>query len=898
MSAARPTFAERLYRALLVAYPADFRRRFGTEAAQTFRELHRDERARGGVGAVVRLWPRTVLEVIVNGMTERWETRRGRRRDRRVALTAGSPGGRVRWVAGFTQDLRYAVRTLSKQPAYSLTVIGMLTLGIAGNAAIFSVFNGLFLRPLPFPNPEQLVDFDETAPQWGLEFVSVGYPDFHAYREENTTFQAIAVVDDRVMNLSSGGDARRVAVAAATHDMARVLQIDPLLGRHFEPEEDVRDGPKVAQLGYGLWQSQFGGDPEIVGTTVRLDSEPYTVIGVLPREATFLGDAELWVPLATDVDQHPGTYYLHGIGRLKPGVTVAQAREDLLRIHRNMIESRPANEITSPVVLPVLERLLGQYRVGTMAMLAAVGLVLLIACADIAGLMLARSMTRGREIAIRTALGAGRRRIVQQLLTESLVLSLVGATLGTALGYRGASVLVAQKPDLLPSWLSFQFDGRFLAFAIALTLGTTIVIGLVPALRISGTDPQATLQAVATRVSTSATRRSLSALVVGEIALALVLLILAGLTVRDLRRLERVDPGFTTNNVLTYQLSLPEATYPEDEHELAFYRDHLERVRALPGVTAAGAVNHAPLGGGHTGNFFTAEGAPQRGDHEMNPVVLTRIASAGYLEAIGVTLLAGRDISETDREGDDARVAIVNETFAHTFWGEENVVGLRIRSGGESNPWMTVIGVTRDVKHYGLDTEMRPGVYLPMQQAPRQDMTVVVRSAVAPTSLVGPIRELLRAADPELPMASVTTMAERLDQSLWARRAASWLAAVFSAIAMILAVSGIYGVISYGVTQRSREIGIRMALGARQQQVLRLVARQGMALVGIGVALGLAGAYTASRLMATLLVGVSASDPVVYGTVTALLIGVTVAANVLPARRAARVDPMEVLRGE
>ena len=795
-------------------------------------------------------------------------------------------------------DVRYAFRTLFRQPAYALTVIGMLTLGIAGNTAIFSVFNGLFLRPLPFSEPGQLVNFDETAPRWDLEYVGMAYPDFDAWREHNESFENMAVIDGSTFAVTLQGEAQRVTGAEVTHDLAAVLGIRPVLGRNISPEEDRPGGERVVMLGHGFWQREFGGETDVLGNTLNLDGRPYTIIGVLPTEAVFVNDADLWVPLATDVTLSEGSWYLNGIGRLKPGVTIEAALEDLTRIHKNMIEDRPVNEITSPVVMPILDRFLGEYRLGTTAMLGAVGMVLLIACANIAGLTLARSIARSREMGIRLAVGAQRRRIAQQLLTESLVLAVAGALPGLALGYAGTTAMMAVMPDLLPSWITFDIDHRVVLFTLSLTMGAALVFGLVPALHASNSNVRGVLQASSGRsTETALKRRSLSALVVGEIALALVLLIVTGLSVLDVRALLNVDPGFTADNVLTYRLRLPSERYGDGERRVAFFAEHLEEIRALPGVAAAGAASARPLGG-HWGNFFKIENAPPLGPDEQNPVILNRVVSPGYLAAIGVTLLSGRDFTESDGRDEGSLAVIVNETFARRFWLDADPIGKRISHRGDSSPWMTVVGVTRDTKHYGLDTPMRPGVFQPHAQSNGGSMAIVVRSSVDPLSLVNSVRRLVHARDPELPVDNVTTMSEALDESLWARRAASWLAAIFSAVALIMAVGGIYGVISYGVSQRTHEISIRMALGAQGGQVLRLVMRQGSMLVLLGVVLGLGGAYAAAHAISPVLFGVDPGDLRVYGVVTLILGAVTLLANFLPARRAAGLDPMSGLRGE
>jgi len=799
--------------------------------------------------------------------------------------------------SSIAQDARLAIRGLLKQPTYTFTVVGLLTLGIAGNTAVFCVFNGLFLRPLPFAESERLVNFDETAPRWNLEFVGMNYTDFVSWRENNSTFEAMAVYDQREASLTTDDEPVRIGGARVTHDMPEVLGIRPVLGRLLTEQDDLPGANQVVMLGYGLWQTRYGADLDIVGRSITLEGIPHTIIGVLPKEAEFIGEAELWVPLAQDPEERSGSWWLNGIGRLKHGVTIEQAREDLTRIHKNAIEERPVNDVTSPVVLPVLERILGDYRLGTTAMLGAVGLVLLIACINVAGIVLARSLTRGREIAIRLALGAGRARVVQQHLTESLLLALIGGILGTCVGLGATSALRATAVEGPPAWVTFGFDVRVLGFVLALSVGAAIAFGIVPAFSAARSDASGTLQATASRVSTSlARRRALDLLVVGEIALSVVLLVAAGLTVRDFWALRNVDPGFTPENVLMYEVALPEVAYEDSESRLAFFETHLERIRALSGVVSAATIDIPPLGG-HTGWFFEIEDAPPEDPDAPRPVTSVRVASADYIETMGITLLSGRSFRPEDGRDEGSYVAIVNETFARRYWPEESPIGNRIRTGSQS-PWQTVIGVTRDVKHYGLDTEMRQGVYWPFPQYPRGISSVMLRTAVPPQSLVDPARQVLREMDPSLPMVDVATMSGELEESLWVRKAASRLSATFSMVALLLAVGGIYGVVSYRVNQRTKEIGIQMALGVKPGQVLGQVLRHGAVIIGIGVVLGAVGAYGAGKVLASVLVDANSSDPLVYSLVIGILVAATVTANLLPARRAAAVQPAEVLRGE
>jgi predicted permease len=531
-------------------------------------------------------------------------------------------------------------------------------------------------------------------------------------------------------------------------------------------------------------------------------------------------------------------------------------------------------------------------------LLGSVAIVLLIACANIAGLMLARALVRGREMGIRVALGASAGRIVRQLLTESLVLATAGAALGTVIGSWVSTLLVARMSEQFPRWVTFDLDWRFLAFTAAATVGAALVFGLAPALQSAGVDVSKLLHGTSTRTSASGSRRrSMRALVVAEVALALVLLIAAGLGVRDFQQLLRVDPGFRTGNVLSYTLVTPDARYDGIPARVAFWNNHLERVRALPGVTSAAAASSLPLAG-HWGWFFQVEGAPPRAPDEPNPVVLNRAVSPGYLETMDVPLIAGRDFNAFDGRTEGSRAVIVDESFVRQFFApNDDVLGRRIHTGGDS-PWMTIIGIARDVRHYGVDEAPRPGVYQPLHQLMPHQMMVAVRTAGDPAQVFDAVRTVLREQDADIAPYDVITMQQRFDDALWTRRASAWLIGVFSTIALVMAVAGLYGVISYSVTQRIPEISIRMALGARRSQVLRRILGEGVAMTAIGIALGLIVAALAARTFSSALVGTSTSDPATWIAVVALLGIVALLANLLPARRAASVQPMRALKGD
>lgn len=881
----------RCYRAALLAYPVLFRREMGADMVELFIDLCDRERASRGWWGTARFTARTLAEVIRNGLAERLNANRlagGRGRHSQSHHERGD--GLVHRIAA---DLRFAVRAMRRQPVFAVTVVAMLALGVAGVSAIFSVFNALFLRPLPFPEAHRLVNLDETAPQWNLEFVGIAYPDFHGWRDQNRTFEGMAVWNDDSYNMLIDGEPLRATAALVTHDLMEVLGIQPVLGRDITEVEDRPGGERVALVSWNLWRSQFGGSDDVLGRALELNGQPYTVVGVLPAEASFIGDVDLWTPLADDPTQH-GSWYLNGIGRLREGVTVEDARQDLAAVHRALVEAGTSNEATSPTVIPVLERYLGDFRLGTTALLGAVALVLLIACANIAGIMLARSSDRAREMGIRIALGAAGRRLVQQLLTEAALLAAVGTVVGAALGWAAVRALIASTPADIPGWIRFDPDVRVAGFAILVSIGAAAAFGLLPAVSAARPDVQQALQLAAGRATAgSGKRRLLSTLVIAELALAMVLLIGAGLFMQGFNRLTSVEPGFDPANVLTYRLALPTERY-DGAARVAFFQEHVERLRALPGVTVAAAVDNPPLGG-HSGWFVEVEGAPPRADDESNPVVLVRVTTPGYLGAMGVTLLRGRDLSDFDGREEGQSAMVVNETFVQTFLAGEDPMGRRVRLG---DSWIPIVGVTRDVQHYGLHRPMRPGVYIPHRHSQRSSLSLVVRASVDPTSLVAQARTVLREQDPSLPMFQITTMAETLEESLWNRRAASWLFAVFAAIALVMATAGIYGVISYAVTQRRHEIGIRMALGARQQSVVWQILRQGFTLLGIALLVGLPGAWLVARAMAGQVYGVRELEPLVYATVVLILVSVAMLANLLPARRAATIDPIKVLRSE
>jgi predicted permease len=884
MPPARP---RRWYRVLLALYPPSVREERGPEMECLFEAMCRDRiEEKGALGVGFRA--AAVWDALGGALVE-WLSAA---RDVIRSVTAKTMGEHMFALWG---DVRFAARQLVQQPMYSLTIVFLMAVGIAGNAAVFRIVNGLFIRPLPFEESERLVDLNETAPQWDLEILGIAYRDFDRWRAESRTFEAMTIVDFDGGNAMIDGSPLHLDYLRTTHDADDVFRMEPLLGRFFEPQEDQPDGPGVGLLTYAFWQQQFASDRDVLGRTVSIAGRPVEIIGVLPPESRFVGESDMWIPLQEDPTEFDG-WSAGGVGRLAAGVTIEQAREELLAIHKGMVDEFEVNEISFPTVTTLRDRFLGDYRLGSGFLMAAVAVVLLIVCVNIAGLVSARSMGRSQEVAVRRALGAPRGRIVRQLLTESAVLATVGAAAGLLLGAWGSGAILSRLAEEFPRWVTFDLDARFMTFAVGITVAAAVLFGLAPALQASGRA----LAGTSRTTGSLRRRRVMSMMVSGEVALALTLLVVGGLTVLDARRLADVDPGFEADGLIGYSLSLPEGRY-DSQARLAFVDDYLPRLAALPGIESAAVASSLPLSG-HWGWFFIAEGAPPRGEEDSNPVVLNRVVSPSYFETAGVEFVAGGPFDDFHGRDRGTRAVVVNETFVRTHLSHvENPIGARVVSGTDlpDDPsWMTVVGVTRDVKHYGVDEEMRPGVYQPIRQFALAGFQVALRVRGESSAILSQVRALTTEIDAELPVFDVVTMNEEMDEALWARRASSWLIAAFSAVALLLAVAGLYGMISYTVGQRTREISIRMAVGAQREDVLRQVVRQGMVLVAFGTVLGLGLSLAGARLVSGLLVGVEPRDPVVYGGVTLLVLVVAATANYLPARRAARLDPMEALRRE
>ncbi|HEX6162604.1 MAG TPA: ABC transporter permease [Vicinamibacterales bacterium] len=885
------------YRLLLRLVPRRLREKHGAEMEAMFRAELAAARERGALAAAA-VWLHAIADVcgaIPRNVLDQWR-RRGR---------VGIP--RERRSIMFGSDIRYAWRSLTHQRFGSLLVIGMLALGIGSTVAVFSLVNGLFLRPFPFPEPERLVYVNETAPKWDLEMTGINYQDYATWRRDQKVFEAIALYSPRAFNVATDEGADRTTGASVTMDFIKVLGLQPVIGRNFTQEEDAPNGPLVAMIGEAVWHERFGGRADVLGKELKLNSRVHTIIGVLPKAAEFPGSVRLWVPLQGDPNVHASNYSYDGLARLKPGVTLEQANADLVRTQQAIYDDRDKERVVTPFARDLRAHLTRDFGTVASTLGAAVSLLLVVACANVAALMLARALARRREMGIRLAVGASRTRLLRQLLVENVMLSIAGGAAGLAIGQWAISALVASLPDQAPAWTTFTLDGRMIAFTIGTSVGTAILFGWAPALHAMNNDVRGAI-ATATASSTAPVRgrRTLWALVVAEFALASLMFVCGGLLVRAYDRVRNTDPGFDASNVLTFTIAVPGVKTPDDASGAAFRKRVVDRMRQIAGVTEVGMVSCAPVSNCHWGNFYTAEHAAPKGPNDADPVILNRVASPEYFTAMGIRLKEGRFFNSSDGIGgpDQDSTIIVNESFVQTMWpGAESAVGKRLYRGSRpprDGPirWLTVVGVTKDLKHYGLERPVRPGVYLPAPLMPRAVNTVVLKTSGDPTLVANAARAALREVDPEIPAYDMRTMDERLTRSRSLRAAYSWMLGVFAVMALVLALGGSYGVTSYLVSQRTRELGIRVALGARSRDISSAVLKGSLAVVLIGVAIGIAGAIGAGRLLSSLLFGVPPYDALILSIAAVTLAATGVMANWLPARRAARVDPMISLRAD
>ncbi|HEV2864454.1 MAG TPA: ABC transporter permease [Pyrinomonadaceae bacterium] len=806
------------------------------------------------------------------------------------------------------QDIRYGLRTMRGNVGFTVVAVVALALGVGANTAIFSVVNAVLLRPLQYPNAERLVAIQELNREGRRGQVTPA--NFIDWREQSTAFEHLAAVMTRPSNLAVGDEAERVSLAVASASFFDVFGVRPASGRLFEPGDEKAGHAPVAVLSYGLWQRRFGGDPAVVGRAVTLDGRSYTVVGVAPQGFQYPERTEAWLPplrLApewteqTDVTRARGFGYLSAVGLLKPGVTLERAREEMETITARLRAQYPeTNNNRFNRVVTLQEHLVGESGTALLMLLGAVGLVLLIACANVANLLLARAAARQKEIAVRVALGATRLRLARQLLVESLLLAMLGGAAGLLLGWWGVDLLKGMMPEGFPRVEGVGIDLPVLSFTLLVSVATGVLFGLAPAVQFTKPDDVHASLKESARGSSGGARRSRlrSLLIVSEVALSLVLLVGAGLLFRSFLRLSAVELGFRPQQVLTFRVSPSGTNFRQNEQFSNFYAAVAERVAALPGVESVGAVNTLPLTKGPT-TGFRIEGAPETTPDKW-PSVNYRGVTHDYFRAANIPLVQGRFFDGRDHAA-SRRVVLVNQAAARQHFGGD-AVGKRINFGSrdpDGRPsWFEIVGVVADVRSVELGAEPTPEIYTTYTQDPFVGMTYVVRSAVEPTSLAGAVREAVRQVDKAQPVTEVKTLEQHVGRAAAEPRFNSLLLGLFAGVALLLAAAGIYGVMSYAVTQRLHEIGIRMALGAQGRDVLRLVVGQGMALALIGVGAGLVASLALTRLMRGLLYGVTATDPGTYAVVSLLLTAVALAACLVPARRAMKVDPMVALRHE
>ncbi len=794
-----------------------------------------------------------------------------------------------------TKDIRYAIRSLLKRPGFTAVAVITLALGIGLNSAIFSVINAVLLRPLAYDDPSSLVTFRSNQ----------SAPELADVEAQNRSFIKLGGVVLQALDYTAGNEPVQIQNGHVTGDFFETLGVKAELGRVITADDDKPGNPHVVVLSNALWRRQFGGDPEIVGKTIPLSGNVYTVIGVMPAGFTAPTDnSESWTPVHVSnalAAKFRGVHFLRTYGRLAAGVTIDQARSDMQLIDKNLAAQYPdENKMRNTVLIPLHESIVGESRRALLVLFAAVSLVLLIACANFANLLLARAAEREREFVIRSALGAGRWRLIRQLLTESVLVSLVGGAVAVLLAIWGTSLLVSFKPENLPRLQEIGVDLRVLGFTFGLSLLTGIVFGLLPAwAAVRGGVSESLKEGGRSSTAGGARQRLRGAFVVVELAVALVLLVGAGLLIKTFWNLRAVEPGFAADHLVTMRIELPEARYKEPDKQNRFRSQTLESLKSLPGVQAA-MVSELPLSFDSLSHDFLIDGAPHI-EPGAEPSLETRSVQGDYFRTMQIPLRSGRDFDSRDFAEKAPLVGIANEAMVRRYFPNEDPLGKRVRWARSSEVrWITIVGVVGDVKHFGLDLPEEAALYSPYTQAPpwKRWMSLIARTQSDPAAMAQAIKEQVWKVDAQLPVTKVRTMDEVAASSFAARRFNMSLLALFAVLALVLAAIGIYGVISYAVTQRTQEIGIRMALGAQAGDVLKLIIRNGLTLTLIGVVLGTAGAIALTRLMSTLLFGVTPTDKLTFIAVSAVLIFVALLACYIPARRATKVDPLVALRYE
>jgi len=800
-------------------------------------------------------------------------------------------------MSGLRQDLKYGIRMLFKKPAFTAVVVLTLALSISSTTVVFSVVNALLLRSLPYSNPDQLINVWSVFKSNNKAYASAA--NFREWQERNQSFQSLAAYDSLKLNLTGGDRPEAIDVALVTANLFPLLGVQPVRGRGFRTEEEQPATNKVAVISDGLWQRRFGADAGVVGKPLVLDGDSYTVIGIMPPRFSFPEKIDVWLPLSFVPEELADRGYNHlaVVGRLKPGVELRQAQAEMSAIMDEQVRKYPnENAGRSMRLLTFQQNLVGDIRMALWILSGAVFLVLLIACANIANLLMARATTRQKDIAIRIGLGAGRRRLIQQLLIESLLLSLFGGAMGLIFAYGGLKVLTSVGPTNIPRLSEVTIDARVLAFTLVISLLTGVIFGLIPALQ--ATKPEINEWLKDGQRSASGGpggKRARSWLVVTEMALALILLIGAGLLIKSFLILWQVEPGFNPHNVITMAISPSPPKYNTQRDFVILCQRVLEQVKSTPGVDAVGVVNQLPFSGRNLGLNFTVVGQPPVKPEDTASANF-RLVSPGYLQAMGIPLKRGRDFNDHDTR-DSTPVALINETLAKHYFANEDPIGKQLNIEGQQAP-REIVGIIGDVKQIKLDAEVKSEIYVPFFQIAVPAMNIVVRTTTDPGSMTSAVLQQISRVDPDQPVYQVKTMDEYLGESMAQRRLSTVLLGVFAALALILAALGVYGMMSYLVSQRTREIGVRMALGARQLDILKLVVRHGMWLSILGIAVGVAAALLLTRIMTSSLYGISASDPLTYLGISALLALIALLACLIPARRALKVDPIIALRYE
>jgi putative ABC transport system permease protein len=888
--------AVRGYRSALRWCPSPLRERYGDDMRRTFEDRCESEASRGAL-AIVALFTRELLDLALTSVARRVGADPGFRPENRVDHQRRDP------VGALAQDIRYAIRMLCRQPAFTAVAVLTLALGIGATTAVFTVVNGVLLRPLPYRDPDAIVQLLHSRN--GRVSMSYSPPNYHDVTTESGVFSESAAISPATGSVTGSGDPQQIEGAYVTTGFFNVLGVTPRYGRGFVEADGVKGSDSVVILGDALWRRLFGARPDVVGSTMRMDGGTFTIVGVAPPEVTIPAGAEYWRPLVFTPDnlsdRQRGAQWVGAIARLKPGVTLDRAQNAMATVAERLSRDYPrTNQGRTMSATRLQDRIVRGIRPALLMLLGAVTLVLLVACVNVANLLLARANSRTREVAVRAAVGAGRGRLVQQFLAESVVLGLAGGVAGLVVAFWSTRALVALGPASIPRLAEVGIDWRVLAFTVATASVTSVVFGLVPALASTG-DTVARFVSTAGRGSIGHGRtRIRKTLVVCEMALAVVLLVGAGLLMRSYQRISDVNPGFSPDHVLTFTISLPEAKYNTIAAVGQFVQQYVAQLGARAGVDSAAAVYGLPLDDGFSASSsFTRAGEPDSAD---TPSAGMRIITPGYFKALRIPVRAGRTFTERDDET-APEVVVINEEAARRFWpakdpiGEQIHLGVRLADGVRSGQ-KTIVGVVGNVKFGGLDVSAPPEVYLPHAQHPVSDMTVVVRTAGDPIAFAPVARADLAALDRERPLAAVRTMDDVVGRSIAERRFTMLLLASFAAVAVLLAAIGVYGVLAYVVSQRTQEIGLRLAIGAAPDDVVRLFLREGVTLAIVGLAAGLAGALVAGRALDALLFGVTSTDPITYAGVAGALGFAALAASYLPARRAARVDPMMALRAD